>query len=306
LLAWLIALPQEVKAASSPSQPIPPSGWQTYTNSIYAYQISYPATWHAEGGDPRFNQHFTNFQPTTEASDGFPAAGTNIKFDVNALAKPTTQSLYDWLSATDADLWPAGPPDKPGWVAPIVERTRTIAGLPIDPFGWSGSYSDPRAAYDLGYLWSTGTQSNPSPSFVGGTLYTVTPTLHGPGQYWFYQASDQYGVSSYWTYTNAGASPTNWGVWTAPVGLNMSCGGAEVWIPSGDATATAAKYIISFSDGTPNLTVTVNQNANTSWYTIYDWYSGGHPITQILLGDNTGTDGQKIAVAKVWFSCVTG
>lgn len=158
---------------------------------------------------------------------------------------------------------------------------------PIDPFGWSGSGTDPwgvtsgtnacrsgtqLVACDRGYLWTTGTQGSPAPSFVGGTITAVTPVFYGPGQWWYYQSSDAYGVPSNWTYSNSGASPTNYGIWNAPTGLNTTCAGAEVWIPSGDATATTAKYVISFSDGTANQTVTVNQNNYTSWYTIYVYY----------------------------------
>ena len=171
----------------------------------------------------------------------------------------------------------------------------------IDPFGWSGSSSDPRAAYDLGYLWSNGTQSNPAPSFVGHNIYTVSPSLNGS---WNFQSSDAYGVASWWVITNANPSPSHTATWYPPA--NFTCAGLEVWVPSGDATATAAKYTISFSDGAPNQTITINQNLNTSWYTIYDFYYGGHTILQASMGDNTGTNGQQIAAAKVWFSCVNG
>jgi hypothetical protein len=180
-----------------------------------------------------------------------------------------------------------------------VYRTDTSPSEPVDPNGWIGGGTDPWS-YDIGYLWTT----NPA-SFIGGTLYTVTPTLTGPSQFWTHQASDQYGVASDWTYTDTAQNPTNVAYWYAPVGTNLTCGAVEVWIPTGDATATTAKYIISFTDGAPDKTVTVNQNANTSWYTIYSWY-GGDPISQVRMGDNTGISSQKIAAAQAWFSCYTG
>jgi murein DD-endopeptidase MepM/ murein hydrolase activator NlpD len=166
---------------------------------------------------------------------------------------------------------------------------------PIDPNGWTGGGTDPWP-YDIGYLWI----SNP-PSFIGGNIYTVTPTLTGPSQWWHHQASDQYGVASDWTTTDSSQSPTNVAYWYAPGGV--TCGAVEVWIPSGDATANPAKFIISFSDGTPDKTVSVDQNDNTSWYTIYDWYYGGHTISQVRMVDNTGTPNQMTAAAQAWFSC---
>ncbi len=165
----------------------------------------------------------------------------------------------------------------------------------VDPFGWWGSGSDPDPN-DIGYLWSTGSVSsgacnNAVPSFIGGPIYTVTPFLSS-GWITPSPTTDGYGVT-YWYSTTAGATAT----WNAP--STPLCVGAEVWVPAGHATNTSAPYVLYFSDGT-SKTVTINQNDNQSWYTIYDGYNGGKTITQVVL---TAASGSQTGAAKVWFQC---
>src|SRR5579883_129845 len=82
--------------------------------------------------------------------------------------------------------------------------------------------------------------------------------------------------------------------------MDMSCYGAEAYVPSNNATNTNAQYVIHFSDGTADKTVTVNQNNQMTWYTLYDIYNGGHPIFSIQL---TGAGGGKTAETNMWFQC---
>jgi murein DD-endopeptidase MepM/ murein hydrolase activator NlpD len=162
----------------------------------------------------------------------------------------------------------------------------------VDPFGWSGGGSDPWG-YDsnYGYMWAT----NP-PSFIGPTIYTVSASLNAG---WYTGYTDGYGVSYAWTYTNNYSSPQQVATWNAPT---TTCTAAEVWIPWGNATANPAKYKINFSNA-GSVTVNVDQNDNTSWYTIRFDLNYGTFITSIVMGDNTGTSGQQIAASKMWFSC---
>lgn len=163
---------------------------------------------------------------------------------------------------------------------------------PVDPFGWSGGGSDPWS-YDAGYgyLWQ-----NSPPSFIGGGIYTVNPSLNAG---WYSGPTDGYGVSYWWTYTNNYGSPEQVATWYAPY---SACTAAEVWIPWGNASANPAKYRINFSNAA-SVTANVNQNANTSWYTIRFDPSYGTYITSVVMGDNTGVSGQQIAAARMWFSC---
>jgi murein DD-endopeptidase MepM/ murein hydrolase activator NlpD len=161
-----------------------------------------------------------------------------------------------------------------------------------DPFGWCGGGSDPDT-YDIGYMWSTGSSCSPSPSFIGGPLYTVSSPGLSSG--WSGSQTDAYGVT-YWYSSTSGATAT----WNAPVIAGKSCYGAEVWIPGGNATNTNAPYLIQFNDGTSSTTTHVNQNANTSWYTIIDGYTNGGAISTITL---TAASGSKTGAAKVWFQC---
>ena len=164
-----------------------------------------------------------------------------------------------------------------------------------DPFGWCGGGSDPDT-YDIGYMWSTGSSCSPSPSYIGGPLYTVTtPSVLSGGWASATEPAANYGVT-YWYSSTSGATAT----WNAPNISGKSCYGAEVWIPTGNATNTSAPYLIQFNDGTPSTTVYVNQNANASWYTIIDGYSNGGSISTITL---TAASGSKTGAAKVWFQC---
>jgi murein DD-endopeptidase MepM/ murein hydrolase activator NlpD len=166
----------------------------------------------------------------------------------------------------------------------------------VDPFGWCGSGSD-KDPNDIGYLWSTGSSCSPSPSFIGGPLYTVTPTLVGS---WSSQKTDHYGVAYWWA---SNSNPPASAIWNAPT-LGKSCYGAEVWVGATfDASDSNTQYVIHFTDGAPDKTVTINENWYTSWYTIYDGYNGGDTIGSITMNDNTGTSGQHIAAAKIWFQC---
>jgi murein DD-endopeptidase MepM/ murein hydrolase activator NlpD len=170
-----------------------------------------------------------------------------------------------------------------------VNNTNNASGQPqpIDPNGWTGGGADPWP-YDLGYLWST-----PTPSFVGRTLYSTSPALSGGWTAY----TDHYGVASWYaTTTTRTASAT--ATWKAPAGL--ACYGVEVWISTDHGTATSASYKLAFGDGAASQSVTVNQNANTAWYTISQ---GSHPVSTVTLGNNTGVRGQQVAAAQVWYSC---
>lgn len=176
-----------------------------------------------------------------------------------------------------------------------VNNTDNASGQPqaIDPFGWSGSGSDPWP-YDLGYLWSTS-----PPSFVGHNLHTVTPTLSSGWTAY----TDHYGVAAWYAPTITGNTATATATWSAPSGpasSPLACAGVEVWVPTDHGSATSASYTLTFGDGTPSQTASVNQNANTSWYTIY---RGSHPVATVSLGNNTGANNQQVAAAQVWFSC---
>lgn len=167
----------------------------------------------------------------------------------------------------------------------------SVSGWPaVDPFGWSGSGSDPWS-YDsgFGYMWA----NNP-PSFIGGSIYTVTPSLSSGWNAF----TDAYSVTSYWSYTTSGSATTS-ATWTAPI--SGGCYAVEVWIPAGSATANPAKYTIHISNGS-STTVNVNQNANMTWYTIYPTnYSSA--ITTVTMNNANGVNGQQIGASKVWFSC---
>jgi murein DD-endopeptidase MepM/ murein hydrolase activator NlpD len=166
-----------------------------------------------------------------------------------------------------------------------------VSGWPaVDPFGWSGSGSDPWS-YDsgFGYMWG-----NSPPSFIGGAIYTVNASLSSG----WTSFTDAYGVKSYWSYTTSGSATTS-ATWTAP--YSGACYGVEVWIPAGSATANPAKYTVHLSNGS-STTVNVNQNANMAWYTIYPTnYSSG--ITTVTMSNSNGVNGQQIGASKVWFSC---
>jgi hypothetical protein len=170
-------------------------------------------------------------------------------------------------------------------------------GHSFDPFGWCGSGSDPDPN-DLGYLWSAGSTSpgncgNAYPTFIGRPVYTVAAFLSGS---WDGPHSDDAYSQTYWFTTSSAATAR----WTAPNINGISCYGAEAYVPSVNATNTNAQYVIHFSDGTADKTVTVNQNNQMTWYTLYDIYNGGHPIFSIQL---TGAGGGKTAETNMWFQC---
>jgi hypothetical protein len=181
----IMILPQKANAAPTSSpQPTTPPGWLTYTNPLFGYRIAYPPSWHASGGDPRFNQHFTNMQLDGAGGD-FPRTGTNVKVDVLTFNKPSAQPVYDWLLQIDADLWSGGPSDAPEWVPPIIERNRTIAEFPAIVLRWDSRA--PRVlqefldagplVYEISAYWSTGADPQLIQQMVTSFQIVGTPNL---------------------------------------------------------------------------------------------------------------------------------
>jgi murein DD-endopeptidase MepM/ murein hydrolase activator NlpD len=163
----LVALPQIAHAAPSPLQPNVPPDWQTYNNSIYAYQISYPSSWHLWGGDPRETQYLSNYDQKA-GGDHFPGTGTDAKVEISVFQKSPAEAVYDWLRREDADLWPGGPNDGEPWTPPVVERNSIVSGLPAVVLHWASTaprsesvYLDAGpAVYEVNGVWSTGFDGN--------------------------------------------------------------------------------------------------------------------------------------------------
>lgn len=116
------------------------------------------------------------------------------------------------------------------------------------------------------------------------------------------QASNGYGGHMWWTWNNK-VTTTNWGVWTP----DLSCpGNYEVWayIPSPNATTTAAKYTISYAGGT--IDRTINQSGISNDWTHLTQFSGTRPFTKgtggsVKLIDATG---ETLATKQIGFDAM--
>ncbi len=158
---------------------------------------------------------------------------------------------------------------------------------PTDPYGWSGTYTDPWQIYGSGssagvqstYLW-VNNPVNTAPGNYGSFILEDSTTNNSTFMKWC--AADPNGTNCpYWwgvnsgsgghmfyTYAN-GTTVDYQAKWTP--GSNISSNGiyeVYVWIPSNYATSGAVRYTVYYWNG--NKTIIVDQN-----YTYNQWISLG-------------------------------
>lgn len=66
-----------------------PSGWQTYTNEAYGFQLSYPASWNVVNGN------------LDEFSPNFDVQGQTLSFDVGVLDNESKLPAEKWIDQND-------------------------------------------------------------------------------------------------------------------------------------------------------------------------------------------------------------
>lgn len=162
------------------------------------------------------------------------------------------------------------------------EVARNVSGTyyVVDPYGWTGGYTDPWNA-------STGAVSQylfyASPTVAAPPTYSVTVVDDinagfsrwcnaGSGAscpYWYYSGVYGHGGSMWWTYSN-GAVADYRARWTPslPAAANYD---VQVHIPNYNATSHAARYFIQYNGG--SRTVVVDQHdtygpGNGSWLSL--------------------------------------
>jgi hypothetical protein len=121
--------------------------------------------------------------------------------------------------------------------------------------------------------------------------------LAGPSQYWHYHGTGQL-YSHFYTYTIESGPDVNSSVWGFALPDSSGSYMLEAWIP-GDGTADALYRVVR---GTSVDTVMVSQaDFAGGWAPLGGPYDAGQGL-QVVVGDCTGTTGQRLSVDCVRFT----
>ncbi len=169
-----------------------------------------------------------------------------------------------------------------------------MQGIGIWALGYDGSRPE---------LWDAIEQRFTSPWPADGMTDNLENlcTLGGPSQYWHFHGTGQI-LSHFYTYSISSGPDVNWVRWEFDLPPNSGSYLLDAWIPSG--SNADAVYRISHS-GTVD-TMVVHQSAfQEQWAPLGGPYPAASGLS-VLLGDCTGTGGQRIGVDAVRFTQAAG
>ncbi|MBD3369424.1 T9SS type A sorting domain-containing protein [Candidatus Fermentibacteria bacterium] len=131
----------------------------------------------------------------------------------------------------------------------------------------------------------------------------ATFTLHGPQNYWHNVTTDGQLYGLFYTYSVQSGPNVNWAAWRFDLPDSSSEYSLDVYIPDYGGTADAV-YVINHDLGCDSVTIPQYENPGR-WVSLGGPYRGTEEL-EVVLGDNTGTNGQKILFDAIRFEEQTG
>lgn len=194
--------------------------------------------------------------------------------------------------------------------------------------GWNQGWFDDEESLELKYdlireadlqgagIWALGYDGSRTElwdcieeSFCGGIWSdSITDNLesrfsaHGPEEYWRNFTEDGQFYGYFYTYSISSGPDINWAEWTFELPDSNLSYMLETWLPEGGTASVS--YRISHDGIEDTIHVQQSQYAN-AWASLGGPWNASEGLS-VIIGDCTGTSGEKIVVDAIRFCPLTG
>jgi spore germination protein YaaH len=206
------------------------------------------------------------------------------------------ESLTPWYTFNNGSSWNQGWFDDPESLGLKYDLTckADFQGIGIWALGYDGSRPE---------LWDQLEESFTGEELTDSISDNLESSfsLAGPSAYWHNctEGGEYYGY--FYTYTIASGPDINWAEWNVILPSGSTSWSIDVFIPAGGSALAVYRV---HHDGLVDTVVVDQGSAQGMWYTLGSW-SGCTELT-VVVGDSTGTTGDRLQVDAVRYVSETG